>query len=103
MPIHDCVKTSLENEYFKQKLTEFYKENRRLKEQISLLEKQSDEKTTATAETSTQTTNQAAQQTKASTSCSVCNRPNKPKQLDSSDIKATFDSDIYNKQNKVFN
>jgi hypothetical protein len=42
-PIHNCVKISLENEYYKEKLTEFYKENKTLKKQIDCLAKENDE------------------------------------------------------------
>lgn len=35
--VHDCVKIGLENEYFKEKLTEFYKENKKLKDEIGKL------------------------------------------------------------------
>jgi hypothetical protein len=35
--IHNCVQTSLENDYFKEKLTEFYKENKKLQEQLNKL------------------------------------------------------------------
>src|SRR5690606_13531007 len=37
LSIHNCIQSTLENDYFKQKLTEFYKENKRLKEQITKL------------------------------------------------------------------
>lgn len=36
-PIHNCIQTSLENDYFKEKLTEFFKENKKLKEEIKQL------------------------------------------------------------------
>jgi hypothetical protein len=35
--LHNCVRTSLENDYFREKLTEFYRENKKLKEQIQHL------------------------------------------------------------------
>jgi hypothetical protein len=35
LPIHNCVQTALENDYFKEKLTEFYKENKKLKQQLA--------------------------------------------------------------------
>ncbi|CAF0827711.1 unnamed protein product [Brachionus calyciflorus] len=34
---HNCLKINLENEYFKEKITEIYNENKRLKEQIANL------------------------------------------------------------------
>lgn len=34
---HDCLKSDLQNRYFKEKLTEFYKENKRLNERIQKL------------------------------------------------------------------
>lgn len=35
--IHNCVQTALENDYFRQKLTEYYKENKRLKQTVAEL------------------------------------------------------------------
>ena len=35
-PIHNCIQVSLENDYFRQKLTEYYKQNKLLKEQLSV-------------------------------------------------------------------
>lgn len=46
LPIHNCVKIGLENEYFKEKLTEFYKENKKLKEEIQRLTNESGSKRT---------------------------------------------------------
>ena len=37
VPIHNCIKISLENDYFKEKLILYYKENKKLKEQIGRL------------------------------------------------------------------
>ncbi len=113
MPIHDCIKITLENEYFKEKLTEYYKENRRLKEQLEdLLKKYNtpEQLSPKKIENSSQTTlNLDAGATPITTSvkssCSVCNKSNKTiKSINKNNlntINEPFDNDIFNKQNKV--
>jgi hypothetical protein len=119
LPIHDCVQTSLENEYFRQKLTEFYKENKRLKEEINLLKNipTRDLDETPRSEISTQTVRVefASDVPRGSTTCSVCcDRVNTTQKTsttralknskENSGIKTNekFDSDFFNQQNKVF-
>ncbi len=42
-PIHNCLQANLENEYYKEKLTEFYKENKYLKEKLKDFQNQNDQ------------------------------------------------------------
>lgn len=119
-PIHNCIHASLENEYFKQKLTDYYKENRRLKEEIKLLRTQSetgsvknifdeDQRVNISTQTLSEVNDPAEQLGKGSTGCSTCKK--KPLRSSSSSAIArgnqgknqeqAFDNDTFNKQNKV--
>ena len=110
-PIHNCLQANLENEYYKEKLTEFYKENKNLKEKLKELLNQNDHlkqaasssKHPTSREIHTQTT--AKQLTLVETNhsfCSVCERKQTNSSLSSSQKQSvTTDSDLFNKQNKV--
>ena len=127
-PLHNCIQTNLENQYYREKLTDFYKENRNLKEQLNILiSKKEDPKSTPKNEVSIQTgdyietpknipkiqisssTTSKLQKTINSTYCSVCARPSS--KYNESNIQTqtnkvttgsnTCDDDMYNKQNKV--
>ncbi len=120
LPIHDCIQTSLENDYFKQKLTEFYKENKFLKEQINQLKNlPSKEYNDAyRREISTQTIGACEAVWGGqigSTTCSVCcdriNTSQKAsntrvlkssKENNSKKQPQAVDNDEFNKRNKVF-
>lgn len=124
--IHDCLQASLQNEYFKEKLTEFYKENKRLKEELTELKRLRTLSVTKDQnEMSTQTQSEcdSNQRLRGSTTCSVCidrgtvNKSGKTLKSTSSTsmqekyrpntITATsteqsndFDNDMFNKKNK---
>ena len=112
-PIHNCLKANLENEYYKEKLTEFYKENKSLKEKLKEFQNQNDQlkqlttKHRVSREVSTQTTNDSKITISAAlvekynqSSCSVCDRktPNT-----SNPLVNNADNELFNKQNKVTN
>lgn len=100
MPIHNCIQVGLENEYFKEKLTEFYKENKRLKEEVSNLVKQNDELILKHCENlnKKEACSQTPEVSEAprSSKCNVC----KLKSTENDSTKPTVDADIYNKLNK---
>jgi len=133
-PLHNCIQVTLEIEYFKQKLTEFYKENKTLKQKVAQLNTENEKYRNKNAkDVDCQTDiNKSVESNKSSNSsskipisinnrmtpivypnkCSVClNEKSKVKQdlkmystaqLEKRSIGVnTFDSDIYNKQNKV--
>jgi hypothetical protein len=120
--IHDCLQATLQNEYFKEKLTQFYKENKRLKEELEevKLALKNEKKAQAMLEMrGTQTVAEAeTNRLKGSTTCSVCidragtaNKALKSSSGTSMQEKRTektktgraedFDNDVFNKQNKV--
>lgn len=76
--IHDCLQASLENEYFKEKLTEFYKENKKLKEEVAELKRlrtlcvRSEDNEVST-QTQCEPDSNVNQRLRGSTTCSVCN------------------------------
>ncbi len=133
-PLHNCIQVNLEIEYFKQKLTEYYKENKNLKQKVAELNTENEKyRNKIWKDVNCQTDKiKSVEVIKSSTSsskipisinnrmtpivypskCSVCsNEKSKVKQdlkmystaqLDKRSIGVnTFDSDIYNKQNKV--
>lgn len=75
--IHDCLQASLQNEYFKEKLTDFYKENKRLKEEVAELKRlrtlgvRRDESEVST-QTQCEPDSNVNQRLRGSTTCSVC-------------------------------
>ena len=113
-PIHNCLQANLENEYYKEKLTEFYKENKSLKEKLKDLKNQNDEleklsKTnlndacTQTNENHTKLSSKftVLERNIQSTSCSVCDRKKTEENIKQTAKLNNFDNDIFNKQTKV--
>lgn len=128
--MHNCIKVSLENDYFKEKLTEFYKENKKLKEQVQRLVKenerqskqllkvgtheqacqtQSETKINPNVKSTGQTQLQKYLMLNSSNMCSVCapggkTPPAKTTQTETHRSNAatnTFDANSFNNQNKV--
>lgn len=103
--IHNCLETNLQNEYYKEKLTEFYKENKKLKEQIKEILAQNEKFKKKSNEIGIQTSDELTSETcknvklksvEPTTRCSVCER----KKISETKTQ-TNDTDVYNKQNKV--
>jgi hypothetical protein len=133
-PLHNCIQVNLEIQYFKQKLTEFYKENKSLRQKVAELNKENekflnkkfrdvDSQTDSSKSVEVNKPTSSSSKIPISihnrmtpivyhTKCSVCSNDKfnakqdfkmySKIQLDKRSIGVnTFDSDIYNKQNKV--
>lgn len=111
-PLHNCFQTELEIKYFKEKLTEFFIENKKLKSQIAVLEAKNI--TPKTFDISCQTSNTSPQSVqeeknilKPFTKIPIyTSNPRCLKCIAKSSVSVqtkavnTFDNDIYNQQNK---
>lgn len=95
-PIHNCLQANLENEYYKEKLTEFYKENKKLKEQLRLALNENDKLKSVQIDISKKSDSSTQTNCKEeSKKCSVCEKTKNCSKTSS------LENDVYNKQNKV--
>jgi len=113
-PLHNCFQTELEIKYFKEKLTEFFIENKNLKSQIVCLDaKRADtKKNEKSTQTSSNASTDAVQQDKTNilkpfTKIPIyTSNPRCLKCISKSSVSVqtkavnTFDNDTYNQQNK---
>ncbi|RNA02430.1 hypothetical protein BpHYR1_027044 [Brachionus plicatilis] len=96
---HNCLKINLENEYFKEKLTEFYKENKKLKEELSKFKNYS--KSTTAVQTDTIQLSQKDYKTNSTNKCTVCKTNLKQKNISkNSSDQSESNLEKYNQVNK---